>query len=183
MEKEGKRYNPKTRRLVKKSPSGKVSSRITVFKKSSKSNMLSTTNLLSLRNELINQPGQDYYIQEHQGKLEIVKTKRKLAINADEKPYEEYIKMAKKQNLKYTQFYNLSGDTLLFIPTISKASPNITHFAKNTNKEEWLGLWKVVKQHLNKNKNKKLFISTHGHGVDYLHVRLEEHPKYYVPKI
>tara|TARA_Y100000389_G_scaffold171933_1_gene179941 strand:+ start:3606 stop:4172 length:567 start_codon:yes stop_codon:yes gene_type:complete len=182
MEKEGKRYNPKTRRLVKKSPSGKVSSRITVFKKSSKSNMLSTANLLSLRNELINLPGQDYYIEEHRGKLEIVKTKRKLAINVDEKPYEEYIKMAKKQNLKYTQFYNRSGDTLLFIP-IAKASPNITHFAKNTNKEEWLGLWKVVKQHLNKNKKKKLFISTHGHGVDYLHVRLEEHPKYYVPKI
>ena len=182
MEKEGKRYNPKTRRLVRKCPSGKVRNRKTVIKKSSKSNMISTANLVNLRNELINLPGQDYYIQEHQDKLKIVKTKRKLAINVDEKPFAEYIKMAKTQNLEYTQFYNRSGDTLLVIP-IAKKSPNITHFAKNTNKDEWLGLWKVVKQHLNKDKNKKLFISTHGHGVDYLHVRLEEHPKYYVPKI
>lgn len=210
MEKEGKEYNPKTRRWVKKCPSGQVRNQKTfrcikdknepcpagkirnpktgrcikektVVKKSSKSNMLSTANLVSLRNELINLPGQDYYIEEHQDKLKIVETKRKLAINVNEKPFAEHIKMAKTQDLKYTQFYNRSGDTLLVIPIV-KTSPNITHFAKNTNKDEWLGLWKVVKQHLNKDKNKKLFISTHGHGVDYLHVRLEEHPKYYVPR-
>ena len=52
---------------------------------------------------------------------------------------------------------------------------------KKPTEKEWIDLWEIVKTKLEKS-NEKLYVSTHGHGVPQLHVRLEKYPKYYNPK-
>ena len=91
----------------------------------------------------------------------------------DTKPYEEYLMKAGKS--LSTQFKNLSGDTILVIPT--KHYSNIYQFAKNSTDKEFLALFRRVV----KNFKKGDYISTHGHGVSYLHIRIETYPKYYTP--
>lgn len=72
-------------------------------------------------------------------------------------------------------FMNLNKDTLLVIP--GKPYRNIYDFAVNSTDREWLALWRKVK-YITKNLH-SYFISTHGHGVSYLHIRIELFPKHY----
>ena len=74
-----------------------------------------------------------------------------------------------------TDFKNLSGDTVLVIPV--KPYSNIYQFAKNGSEREWLALFRRVV----KNFKKGQYISTHGHGVSWLHIRIEDYPKYFTP--
>jgi hypothetical protein len=91
----------------------------------------------------------------------------------DEKPYRKYILEAGKK--LSTDFKNLSGDTVLVIPV--KPYSNIYQFAKNGSEREWLALFRRVV----KNFKKGQYISTHGHGVSWLHIRIEDYPKYFTP--
>jgi hypothetical protein len=70
-------------------------------------------------------------------------------------------------------FWNKDKDTLLVIPTHGYL--NISDFAKHGTKKEWLALFNQVR----KNVRDEEYISTHGHGVAWLHVRIEEKPKHY----
>ena len=69
--------------------------------------------------------------------------------------------------------------SLLVIPL--EQFVNIIDFTKNSNETQWLLLWKNVLFASNKMllQNKYVHISTHGHGVNWLHVRIEKIPKYY----
>ena len=89
----------------------------------------------------------------------------------DKRPYKNYLDDTSKS--LSTQFLNLSKDAILVIP--SKPYANIYQFATRSSDREWLALFRRVV----KNVKKGQFISTHGHGVSYLHVRLEDNPKYY----
>ncbi len=95
-----------------------------------------------------------------------------LATIPDIKPYKKYIDNANKNSLS-THFYNLSKNTILVIPIRPYA--NIYQFAIHSSNIEWLGLFRKILKNLKKGQ----FISTHGHGVNYLHVRIENYPKYY----
>jgi len=74
---------------------------------------------------------------------------------------------------KSIAFWNPDGSTLLIIPT--KGYVSISDFAKNGSDKEWTALFNNVRRCVKKGE----YISTHGHGIAWLHVRLEENPKYY----
>ena len=57
-----------------------------------------------------------------------------------------------------------------------KPYANIYQFAKESSDREWLALFNRVVKNL---KSGYKYISTHGHAVPWLHVRIEKYPKYY----
>ena len=80
-------------------------------------------------------------------------------------------------------FPNLSGDTVLVVPTPrrGKAYTTLREFMAHAPAEQQRELWKEVARQARKalKKHACLWISTHGLGVAYLHVRICTHPKYY----
>ena len=96
--------------------------------------------------------------------------------------FEEHIK--RSRNKYVTSFYNLSKTSLLIIP-IPKSNKNFatlkdfTDNASDTQKKEF---WKYVSKKIKEfsSKNDKIYVSTHGLGVPYLHIRLDTIPKYYI---
>jgi hypothetical protein len=83
---------------------------------------------------------------------------------------------------------NLSHDTILIIPQIDKNNTlnelnysSLFYFMKNAPKAKQIQLWKtvsfVIKKQLPLWKN--LWVSVHGNGVGYLHIRISKTPKYY----
>ena len=85
--------------------------------------------------------------------------------------YQSYIKQSKGIA---TSFYS-PGGTLLVIPR--KGYINLMDFTFNASNREWIGLWKRVARESKKIKQ-PFYISTHGHGVNWLHIRLEKKLKY-----
>lgn len=85
-----------------------------------------------------------------------------------------------------TSFYNLTNDTLLVtpIPQKNKFDESSNHlmnylkYGQKTQQHELIKEFAVLALELAEN-NKKVFISTHGRGVPWLHIRLAETPKYY----
>ncbi|CFW92774.1 Conserved protein of unknown function (coil coil domain) [endosymbiont DhMRE of Dentiscutata heterogama] len=83
-------------------------------------------------------------------------------------------------------FPGLSGDNILIIP-IPKPGPeldfkNISQFTKNGPEEQQQALWQEVAEKLSEELSKSdrpRWLSTHGLGVPYLHVRICERPRYY----
>jgi hypothetical protein len=85
--------------------------------------------------------------------------------------YKNYIDNNNKS--KFTTFLSLNKKTILIIPI--KPFINITDYVLNSLNNDWTSLWKYVKiiaQHVI-DKYGYVYISTHGHGVNYLHIRLE----------
>jgi len=86
--------------------------------------------------------------------------------------------------------WNVKGDTKMVIPNYRQGK-NFAHLAnfmrqadQNQQKEFWKLVAKAVKEELAKMKTgDKLYVSTHGHGVAYLHVRIEHNrPRYFNPE-
>jgi len=96
-------------------------------------------------------------------------------------PFSEYIK--KSKNKYATAFTNLSGDTILIIPMPRKDKnfASIKDFIDNASLKQQQKLWQMVSKcaiHA-LSKYKQIYISTHGYGVAYLHIRICYRPKYY----
>ncbi len=95
-----------------------------------------------------------------------------------------FIKHIKSSTSKYvTSFPNLAGDSILIIP-IPKQGKNFTtikdfidNASKTHQKEFWMFVSKTIKDVLTK--YNKIYVSTHGLGVPYFHLRLDTKPKYY----
>jgi len=108
-------------------------------------------------------------------KYKIAHTCPKKYKNIDLQTYKQYID---KSDGFTSIFKSLNKKTILIVPT--KPFINLTEFAVYSTNKEWLLLWKsvatVVKKLLKKT---PLYISTHGHGISYLHIRIEEKPIYY----
>ena len=100
----------------------------------------------------------------------VLKTKKYNVNKTPSKIYEKYVKGPNN----FSSFYS-PGGTLLVIP--NKPYINITDFAHHATPKEWVSLWKFVAKQTTKLK-KPFYISTHGHGVNWLHVRLENKLKY-----
>ena len=97
----------------------------------------------------------------------------------------KYINSSNNQSKDATVFYNLSKDTLLIIPIPRKNKLYVTikDFMDNASIDQQTGFWKIVAEQiksifLETNIN-NLYISTHGLGVPYFHLRLCIKPKYY----
>lgn len=87
-------------------------------------------------------------------------------------------------NNKVTSFLNLTGDTTLIVPQIlsnvdKNIYLNISTFSKNAPINQQILLWKKVIDEIKKCKH-KCFLSTHGLGIGWLHIRIDESPKYYL---
>ena len=108
-------------------------------------------------------------------------------LNKFEQDYSSFIEyINKSKNKYYTYFYNPSKTSLLIIP-IPKKNKNYTtikDFIDNASKyqqvEFWKGVGKLIKKILEN--YSKIYVSTHGLGVPYFHLRLDTEPKYYKTK-
>ena len=85
-----------------------------------------------------------------------------------------------------TSFPNLSGDTILVVPMprSGKNYATLIDFCENAPKIQQQEFWKRVAMVARKQMKKfgKVWVSTHGLGVPYLHVRISDSPKYYFSK-
>lgn len=112
-------------------------------------------------------------------KEEFLEDEKLLHKKQDLKTFEEKFKKEKYA----VSFPNLSGDTILVVPVPRKGKrfTNMFYFMTNASEIQKKELWKKVaeqaKEFLKTNEN--IWISTHGLGVNYLHVRICNNPKYY----
>ncbi len=103
----------------------------------------------------------------------------------DKDTFSEYFT---KENLKINShavsFYNKSGDTLLICPTPYKNNKYITikEFIDLAPKEQQIEFWRFVAANIKEyiKNNGQAYVSTHGNGVSYFHLRICNKPKYYV---
>lgn len=96
-----------------------------------------------------------------------------------------FINQINKSKEKYVfSFYNLSKSAYLIIPIPRKDKifTTLKDFMDNASKTQQKEFWKqVAKSTIGMlQKHKKVWISTHGTGVPYLHVRIDIKPKYYI---
>ncbi len=109
------------------------------------------------------------------------RTDHNLSKNQNEKLFREYIKNS--QNKYVVAFPNLSKDTMLVIPMPNRGKNYATlkDFIDNApliqQKEFWKKVAEVAKKYMKEKGN--IWISVHGLGVDYTHVRISSRPKYY----
>jgi hypothetical protein len=80
-------------------------------------------------------------------------------------------------------FNNLSGDTRLLIPKPikNKDFTTIKDFIDNASETQQVHFWKQVALEIHDmlKHHDKIYVSTHGTGIYYLHLRLDTYPKYY----
>jgi hypothetical protein len=80
-------------------------------------------------------------------------------------------------------FENLGRNAIMIVPTPSKTSNDFCHllsFLRNADRPQAVELFQVVGQQLKKRVGRKpVWLSTAGGGVAWLHVRLDDRPKYY----
>jgi hypothetical protein len=109
------------------------------------------------------------------------RTNNKLPQTQNIKAFEEHIKNS--QNKYVVSFPNLSKDTMLVVPmpVRGKNYATLRDFIDNApeiqQQEFWKKVAEVAKEFM-KEKG-KVWISVHGLGVDYTHVRISSSPKYY----
>ena len=123
-------------------------------------------------------------VLKNNGKVEYKQTFRtnyKLPTTQNKKDFEEHIK---KSDDKYVvSFPNLSKDTMLVVPMPirDKNYATLRDFIDNApliqQQEFWKKVAKVAKTFMNE--KGKVWISVHGLGVNYTHVRISSSPKYY----
>lgn len=101
---------------------------------------------------------------------------------ADGKAFENYF----QKEGKIVTFPNISKDTILVVPNkLDKKKSRYYHIAnylRESPKEDIVALFKRVATEVLKlynETNVPIYVSTHGNGVPWLHVRLCNSPKYY----
>jgi hypothetical protein len=99
----------------------------------------------------------------------------------NKKSFQEYIKNS--QNEYVVAFHNLTKDTLLVIPMPMHGKNYVTlkDFIDNAPDIQQQEFWKKVAEMAKKFMKEKgnVWISVHGFGVPYTHVRISSSPKYY----
>jgi hypothetical protein len=80
-------------------------------------------------------------------------------------------------------FENLGADALLVVPCPTSSSTNYSHigaFHRTAPQSQQHAFWIAVAQAvMNRLGSSPLWLSTAGGGVDWLHMRLDDRPKYY----
>lgn len=86
-------------------------------------------------------------------------------------------------SISVVDFANLSGDSLLIAPcplTDDSAYGHLAAFVRRAPAEQVDALWRTVGEAMaNRLSAKPVWLSTAGAGVSWLHVRLDDRPKYY----
>lgn len=103
-------------------------------------------------------------------------------INEDYSSFIEYINTS--DNKYFTSFYNINKTAILLIPMPrkNKSFTTMKHFIDSSSKIQqklfWIEASRLIKQMLEE--NEYIYVSTHGLGVYYFHLRIELKPKYYL---
>lgn len=83
----------------------------------------------------------------------------------------------------WNRFSNLGGDAVLVCPGRSRAdAAHLAAFLATCSEAERHGLWIAVADAITawwRTRDATLWVSTHGGAVPWLHVRLDQRPKYY----
>ena len=112
------------------------------------------------------------------------RTNARLPSIQDKSKFQEHINKA--TNAHVTSFLNPSKDTMLVIPMPVKGKNYATlrDFIDNAPVEQSTAFWKHVAKVSRKcmKKWKEVYITVHGLGVAYTHVRISSIPKYYFDK-
>lgn len=97
--------------------------------------------------------------------------------------YSEYIN--KSTNIHVTSFQNLSGDAILVIPIPTNEYITIRDFFNLANEEQKYEFWKYAANEIKEfvKINGKCYVSTHGLGIGYFHLRICKKPKYYISNL
>ena len=104
-----------------------------------------------------------------------------LDVNADIKPFAEHFRASPPESV--IEFPNLGNDAILVVPCPNDLSDKYSHlasFVRNAPESQQHNLWKLVgKTMKSRLSNKPVWLSTAGGGVAWLHIRLDDRPKYY----
>ena len=96
------------------------------------------------------------------------------------------ISKIKKERNNSIGFFNLSKDTFLVIPVPRKGKDfsTIKTFMDNASYSQQRGFWRDVALAIKRmlKKYDHVFVSTHGLGVPYFHLRINTYPKFYQTK-
>ncbi len=105
---------------------------------------------------------------------------------ANSSSFKEYLK--NKEDNQVVMFKNLSGDTnLITINSLNTKNQTFCHimeFMKNSTHENKNKLLTKIGEEMLKytNSTTPAYLSTHGHGIPWLHIRICNRPKYYASK-
>lgn len=104
-----------------------------------------------------------------------------LPLKQDWSAYKDYIVNTKEEHV--ISFYNPSKDTLFVIPKPRKGKnfATIKDFTDNASSKQQKEFWKNVsimaRQEMKT--HKKVWVSAHGLGISFFHIRICQTPKYY----
>ena len=110
-----------------------------------------------------------------------------LALSRMQQNYTPFINHIRRSKNRYvTSFMSLSKKSVLVVPIPRKGKKFTTlkDFIDNASQLQQREFWKYAAKTVKKllRKHKKLWVSTHGSGVPYLHLRIESFPIYYQTK-
>jgi hypothetical protein len=104
-----------------------------------------------------------------------------LAEHADFEAFASYFDAAGKTGV--VEFRNLGGDAILIVPcpmAESSAYGHLAAFVRQAPESQRHALWQSVGEAMARRiGSKPVWLSTAGAGVSWLHVRLDDRPKYY----
>jgi hypothetical protein len=104
-----------------------------------------------------------------------------LAPSADPEAFAAHFDSAPEEGV--VEFPNLGRDAILVVPC-PRASPSayghLAAFVREAPEPQWHALWRLVGAAMTQRvSSKPVWLSTAGAGVSWLHVRLDDRPKYY----
>ena len=115
---------------------------------------------------------------------------KEIFIESDELDFKQDFSSFKKymKNEKYaTSFPNLSGDTILIVPINKRGKDfaTIKNFIDNASITQQKHFWKLVAKVIREQLKKynSVYVSSHGLGIHYFHLRVCQNPKYYISDI
>ncbi len=113
----------------------------------------------------------------------LVESKSLAKVKADKQPFLSYFQKSKENVIS---FENLGKNALLIVPSpigTTNEFPHIATFVRNAQLGQIRNFWNKVGLELESRLNKNLlWLSTSGLGVYWLHIRLDNRPKYYTYK-
>lgn len=102
-----------------------------------------------------------------------------LDVPADRTDFESYL----QSDVEVVHFENLGSDALLIVPCPTSKFANYSHIASfhrsaplSQQHAFWIAVAQAVQERVDSH---PLWLNTAGGGVDWLHMRLDERPKYY----
>jgi hypothetical protein len=128
-------------------------------------------------------PFPHYYLEfdrtSHPVEFMIIRAGDELKDVADPRPYQDKFAQALPSQL-FTNFINLSGDTHLVVPLPRQFRTNYANlatFSRTSDPETLRGFWMYAFKIIHR--LNPTWVSTHGLGVSWLHLRLSSTPRYY----